>query len=65
MAIVLAPSARTISTVRLVSVVVPDWLMATTRVLAMAVADVSLPFMQKPDSSEDFNARMSYPRSPR
>ena len=38
MARLLAPWARTMSTVRLVSVVVPDWLMATTRVFSMVVA---------------------------
>jgi hypothetical protein len=40
-----APRARTRSTVRLVSVVVPDWLTATTRVSLMSSA------RPKPDSS--------------
>ena len=40
-----APRARTRSTVRLVSVVVPDWLMATTSVSAMSGRS------RKPDSS--------------
>ena len=45
MATTLAPRLRARSTVRLVSVVVPDWLMATTR-----VSDMSSP-RWKPDSS--------------
>jgi hypothetical protein len=65
MARVLAPAALIMSTVRLVSVVVPDWLMATTRVLAMAVSGLLLSVMQNPDSSEDFNARISMSLSPR
>ena len=45
MAITRAPRDRTRSTVRLVSVVVPDWLMATTSVSAMSWRS------EKPDSS--------------
>ena len=45
MATTAAPRERARSTVRLVSVVVPDWLMATTRVSDMSVR------MPKPESS--------------
>ena len=56
MARVCAPRALTMSTVRLVSVVVPDWLMATTRVSAMLVSP-SPSASSKPESSEALRAR--------
>ncbi len=58
MARLLAPWARTISTVRLVSVVVPDWLMATTSVFSMVLEFSPSQPMLNPESSDAFWARM-------
>ena len=55
MASVLAPRPRTKSTVRLVSVVVPDWLMAITNVSDI-LSGLSCALILNPLNSDDFRA---------